>query len=340
MVNHSTPGGPIQQQAVVALMNEVQKEQNKPAHFESRVLRKLPPPPVAALQPHSWAQVAGSITSGPSHEMTQLMSPVLVTSYPGSKMGQNSDDGRSDGDLITFTPSPMPELPEEKAGIIRILGRMNETSIAHITHCIHEGPLQDIRIEAPDRARVVFQHLSHAEAFCEADKEMVVRLGFGRLGKGYRVEMAEIVDWSDDHRAMNQPIRERRRLSFARKGLFSPPYKNIPGILSPGAWEQDMRSIAGVGNIQRLFVFNNGNATAIFTSTVVARRVLETVNRWKETKVVYRGVSVTYSSDPCEKELILTDDKCVLRRPNDHKFRPGHSNFRPGKFRYAQPGRR
>ncbi|KAL4763966.1 uncharacterized protein BDW70DRAFT_148327 [Aspergillus foveolatus] len=338
MTNHSPPGGPIQQQAVVALMNEVQKEQNKPAHFESCPLQRLPPPPAAALQPHSWAQVAGSITSGPSHEMMQLMSPALVTSCPGSKEGQNSDDGRSNDDLITFIPSPIPVLPEEKAGIIRILGRMNEASIAHITARIHEGPLQDIRIEAPDRARIVFQHLSHAEAFCEADKEMVVRLGFGRLGKGYRVEIAEIVDWTDDHRAMNQPIRERRRLSFARKGLFS-YYKNVPGVLSPEAWKQDIRSIAGVGNIERLFVFNNGNATAIFTSTIIARRVLETVNRWKETKAVYRGVSVTYSSDPCEKELILTDDKCVLMRRHD-KFRPNHPGYRPGKFRQGQPGRR
>ncbi|KAL4819224.1 hypothetical protein BDW67DRAFT_194160 [Aspergillus spinulosporus] len=338
MTNHSPPSGPIQQQAVVALMNEVQKEQNKPIHFESRPLQRLPPPPAAALQSHSWAQVAGSITSGPSHEMTQLMPPALVVSCPGSKEGQNSDGGRSNDDLITFTPSPMPVFPEEKAGIVRILGRMNEVSIAHITARIHEGPLQDIRIEAPDRARVVFQHLSHAEAFCEADKEMVVRLGFGRLGKGYRVEIAEIVDWTDDHRAMNQPIRERRRLSFARKGLFS-YYKNVPGVLSPEAWKQDMRSIAGVGNIERLFVFNNGNATAIFTSTIIARRVLETVNRWKETKAVYRGVSVTYSSDPCEKELILTDDKCVLMRRHD-KFRPNQINYRPGKFRHGQPGRR
>jgi hypothetical protein len=48
-------------------------------------------------------------------------------------------------------------------------------------------------------------------------------------------------------------------------------------------------------------------ATAVFTSTVVARKVLE---RFKKLKVsrgsVYQGVDVSYSSDPCEKEQHLT----------------------------------
>lgn len=46
-------------------------------------------------------------------------------------------------------------------------------------------------------------------------------------------------------------------------------------------------------------------ATAVFTSTVVARRVLEVFEDWKNGRNVYSGVSVTYSSDPCEKELVL-----------------------------------
>lgn len=46
-------------------------------------------------------------------------------------------------------------------------------------------------------------------------------------------------------------------------------------------------------------------ATAVFNSTIVARRVLETFENWKNGRNVYSGVSVTYSSDPCEKELAL-----------------------------------
>lgn len=52
----------------------------------------------------------------------------------------------------------------------------------------------------------------------------------------------------------------------------------------------------------------NHTATAIFTSTVVARKVLEVFNRWKDGRNVYSGVSVTFSSDPCEKELVLVKE--------------------------------
>jgi 2-C-methyl-D-erythritol 4-phosphate cytidylyltransferase len=51
----------------------------------------------------------------------------------------------------------------------------------------------------------------------------------------------------------------------------------------------------------------------VFTSTLVARKVLEAFNRWKEGRNVYSGVSVTYSSDPCEKELVLVKETA---RPN------------------------
>lgn len=49
-------------------------------------------------------------------------------------------------------------------------------------------------------------------------------------------------------------------------------------------------------------------ATAVFTSTRVARRVLEAFDKWKSGRTVYNGVSVTYSSDPCEKELVLVKE--------------------------------
>jgi len=63
-------------------------------------------------------------------------------------------------------------------------------------------------------------------------------------------------------------------------------------------------------------------ATAVFSSTIVARKVLDTVNRWKDNRREYLGVSVGYSSDTCEKELIL------LRE-----------NSQPYYHRHAQPKR-
>ena len=59
-------------------------------------------------------------------------------------------------------------------------------------------------------------------------------------------------------------------------------------------------------------------ATAVFTSTIVARKVLEVFNKWKAGRNVYNGVSVTFSSDPCEKELVLVKES--IRPPYAKNF--------------------
>lgn len=228
---------------------------------------------------------------------------------------------QSGGDIM---PLYIQELSAEpKAGIIRVTGKINKGFVQSFTNRVHEGPLYEIRIESAQSARVTFQYASHALAFLKSNDDMQRMLKYGRLGAGYQVELAELVDWNDDHRKMNQPIRERRRLSFARKKLFSEG-------LSPEKWRQDIRVLAGQSNIDFLWVFNSGNgkladkvvllilyqaradqtgiATAVFTSTKIARKVLEAFEKWKDGRNVYSGVSVTYSSDPCEKELVLTKE--------------------------------
>ncbi|KKK24166.1 hypothetical protein P175DRAFT_0554329 [Aspergillus ochraceoroseus IBT 24754] len=302
----------IQKQAVMALMNEVEKDKRETANIMSGELQRIPAANASTRPPGSWAQVASSysgLQAPPPSEATQFMSPLSMTSCSASKKSQNSDDDGGESATepgMPLTSPGLPEIPEEKAGIIRIYGRISKDVVQFVTTRIHEGPLQDIRIETNERTRVIFQHASHALAFLKSNQEMEALLGFGRFGCGYHVELAEIVDWNEDHRRMNQPIRERRRLSFARKRLFA-------DNMSPEKWKHDIRALAGPGNIDFLWVFNSGNATAVFTSTIVARKVLEVFNRWKEGRNVYSGVSVTFSSDPCEKELVLVKE---TNRPN------------------------
>ncbi|KAL4890802.1 hypothetical protein BDV59DRAFT_194740 [Aspergillus ambiguus] len=305
----------VQRQTVAALLNGAEREREKesrlcpvgPVQTMSSSHDHLQPP-----EPGSWAQVAVAGRSLLPSDTAQYMSPLSMGSMPVSKPSQNGEDDEGDDHRAVGFPtggypaSLAPEIPEAKAGIIRIYGRISKDIIQFITTRIHEGPLQEIRPETNGRTRVTFQHASHALAFLKSNHEMEQMLGFGRFGCGYHVELAEIVDWNDDHRRMNQPIRERRRLSFARKRLFA---ENM----SPEKWKQDVRSVAGPGNIDFLWVFNSGNATAVFTSTLVARKVLEAFNRWREGRNVYSGVSVTYSSDPCEKELVLVKESA---RPN------------------------
>ncbi|PYH90044.1 hypothetical protein BO71DRAFT_487442 [Aspergillus ellipticus CBS 707.79] len=293
----------IQKQAVAALMSEVDKENRENTETESLAV-EMSAQDGQIVTGGSWAQVAGSIAEERAlpRDMVQYMSPVSLTSGSVSKQSQNSD---GEGEAcepanagVALPAALLPDIPEAKAGVIRVYGRITRDFIQYITTRIHEGPLQDIRVETNGRTKVTFQHAAQALAFLKSNQDMERLLGYGRLGSGYQVELAEIVDWNEDHRRMNQPIRERRRLSFARKRLFAEG-------MSPDKWKQDIRALAGPGSIDFLWVFNSGNATAVFTSTIVARRVLEVFDGWKNGRNVYSGVSVTYSSDPCEKELVL-----------------------------------
>lgn len=237
-------------------MNEVEKENQGEFNYQSHAVQKVRPHNGHVSQAGSWAQIAGSFSNGQLniHDDNQYMSPVSMTALSTSKYSQNSDE---EGELpglpgVGLASSLSPEIPETKAAVLRVSGRLNKDIIQYITTRIHEGPLQDIRIEANGRARVTFQHASHGVMFLNSHKEMEALLGFGRLGPGVNVELLEIVEWNEDHRRMNQPIRERRRLSFARKRLFA---ENM----SPEKWKQDIRTLAGPGNIDFLWVFNSGN---------------------------------------------------------------------------------
>ncbi|PWY73791.1 hypothetical protein BO94DRAFT_474885 [Aspergillus sclerotioniger CBS 115572] len=300
----------FQKRSIATLLDGSEKENNG-IETESLAAPKVSMHDGRLLSAGSWAQVAGSFseTRAQHSDVLQCMSPLSLVMGSMSKRSQISDDdeeGRESGDAgVALPPAAQPEIPEAKAGVIRVYGKITRDFIQYITTRIHEGPLQDIRVESNGRTKVTFQHAAQALAFLKSNQDMERMLGYGRLGGGYRVELIELVDWNEDHRRMNQPIRERRRLSFARKRLFAEG-------MSPEKWKQDIRAIAGPANIDFLWVFNSGNATAVFTSTIVARRVLEQFEAWKTGRNVYSGVSVTYSSDPCEKELVLVRE---INRP-------------------------
>ncbi|PYH40893.1 uncharacterized protein BP01DRAFT_419111 [Aspergillus saccharolyticus JOP 1030-1] len=259
----------------------------------------------------NWARVVGALPESSTQAQAQAqtqglahyISQISLAPSSLSRQSLNSDEEIECHDVASVgLPVNLPLVPcqsEAKAGVIRIHGKIaRDQHTQYITTRIHEGALLEIRVEADDRTRVTFQLASAALEFMKSNHEMVKLLGYGRFGHGYHVELAEIVDWNDDLRRMNQPIRERRRLSFARKRLFAEG-------MTPEKWKHDVRSVAGPGAIDFLWVFNSGNATAVFNSTSIARRVLEAFETWKNARTVYSGVSVTYSSDPCEKELAL-----------------------------------
>ncbi|PYH84061.1 hypothetical protein BO82DRAFT_410787 [Aspergillus uvarum CBS 121591] len=292
---------PSQPTAASSSLNEAQQENHRSLVLQQASMRDR-----QLLPNGNWARVVGTVpeasTQAQAQELVQYMSPASLTSSALSRQSQNSEEEAECRELgnasLSLNPHIMPNPTEAKAGVIRIYGKTAREHTSFITTRIHEGALLEVRVEADDRTRVTFQLASAAVEFLKSNREMQQLLGYGRFGTGYHVELAEIVDWNDDLRRMNQPIRERRRLSFARKRLFAEG-------MTPDKWKHDIRQLAGPGAIDFLWVFNSGNATAVFNSTIVARRVLETFENWKNGRNVYSGVSVTYSSDPCEKELAL-----------------------------------
>jgi hypothetical protein len=259
-----TGGNAIQRQAATALMNQVNNE-NVGFHGPSTALQRVPAPDDKFPPADGWAQ---AVRRFPAHlqDGGQYMPPRVATAALPAPRQSSSDDDDSMSQMAGMAVaqySPLsPEMPAEaKAGVIRVHGKLSRDFIQFITTRIHEGPLQDIRTESRACVRVTFQHVAQALAFLKSNQDMEQMLGFGRFGGGYHVELAEVVDWNDDHRRMNQPIRERRRLSFARKRLFA-------DNMTPEKWRHDVRNLAGAGNIDFLWVFNSGNGEWRLTSCV------------------------------------------------------------------------
>ncbi|KAL1999590.1 hypothetical protein VTN02DRAFT_4302 [Thermoascus thermophilus] len=191
-------------------------------------------------------------------------------------------------------------VPECRAAVVHIQGppvfeNSNTTTfVRFITKRIREGSLQDIIVTSNNAATVVFHHETHARLFCALNRQGT----HARFPKGYRITFGYGFYWDEDHWKMEAPARERRRLTFVKRRLFC---KELP----VEQWRRHVALIAGARHVERTFAFNSGNATAIFTSTTVARQVLATFNEWKDTKEVYSGLQVSYSYDPCEGDLVL-----------------------------------
>ena len=232
------------QQAVLAPVSQIRREQQTLRSASHYAAQAAPSSSTSASQPESWAQVLGSTTPTSSQEGAQFPSPQSL-----------SPNQNRNGKEVALSSSPSnaaEEIQEEKAGVVRVHGKANRAEISNYTMNIHEGPLFEVRVETDNRVIIIFQNLSNAQDFIKSDSETMKSLGYGRFGPGYRAELVEVVEWNPLLRAMCQPIRERRRLSFARKGLFA-------GTMSSHKWRQDMHHVAGVGNVDFLWVFNSGN---------------------------------------------------------------------------------
>ncbi|KKA21647.1 hypothetical protein T310_4326 [Rasamsonia emersonii CBS 393.64] len=251
----------------------------------------------------NWANVVAR--SPPNKTVEKAAFPGAASNGNIPAMKQPSLNG------IGHSPSmPIEGIPEEgKAGIVHVHGKTAGNFVRFASAHIHEGPIYEIRVDGPTKATIIFQHLLHAQFFMDRNQDSIAATGKSCFGSGYKLTLGEPFEWHVSLGRMNHPLRERRRLTFAKAKLFGEG-------LTPEKWEREVATLAGPGNLEFTWIFNSGNgtdtctslspATAVFRSTTVARRVLATFLAWKTHRQVYYNLEVSYSTDPCEKELVLT----------------------------------
>lgn len=121
---------------------------------------------------------------------------------------------------------------------------------------------------------------------------------------------------------MDMPYMERRRLTFARAGLFTKE-----GVTQQ-QFKQDIEKLVGPTNVELLWFFNSGNgkscrctwfhqrlvefcltvmlATVVFSAVPLSTLVRTEFKRQGCIKnSPYFGIMVTYSHDPCERDMHL-----------------------------------
>ncbi|KAL1958437.1 hypothetical protein VTO42DRAFT_4538 [Malbranchea cinnamomea] len=245
-------------------------------------------------QANSWAKVASAGSS----------SPGMHTNSGGVKLLQHKHIPLSQPAVPTGIIQPI-ETEEETAGVMIISGPFVLGSLNFLTSRIREGPLYDVEISYDNGlARIVFLRSAHALAFLNYDAELVAKRGFGRFGPGYSIVCTEMKDWDEGIRQMENRPKERRRLTFARAGFLGKP-------LTFRKFQSDVIEVAGVQAIDFIWAFNSGNVTTVFKSVDVARLVQKHFLQLASKPGPYKGVQVTFSTDPCEKQLVLSAQGAV-----------------------------
>jgi hypothetical protein len=158
------------------------------------------------------------------------------------------------------TPKPVVYLPEslsEQLRMIWVVGCTNKTSLTFITDQIHEGPLLSVAFSELDGAIcIVFQYGSCAASFLERNALTLNQTGTCCYGPGYKLIVGSALPIDSDLKAMEPPIRERRRLTFVKARLFHNATK--------AQFERELISLVSLINIERVWVFNSGNGKVLF----------------------------------------------------------------------------
>nr|KMM70046.1 hypothetical protein CPAG_06358 [Coccidioides posadasii RMSCC 3488] len=176
-------------------------------------------------------------------------------------------------------------------------------------------PILDVAEEKA--AMLTISEISSRGSFLGQERSKRARTGSGLFGGSYKIVSAAEFAWDKEIRKMEAKPRERRRLTFARGGLLG-------GNLTVKKILNDMGQLVGAEAIEFVWAFNTGNVTAVFKSVATARTVRDHfLDLAIHKSNPYYDVQVTFSTDPCEKQLNLESQIGVPQHRRNRGRRAG-----------------
>jgi hypothetical protein len=198
------------------------------------------------------------------------------------------------------------ESEKELMRVVFLIDIPNNITLQMVSDAIREGPLRSINfgIDAQTNKRyvgVVFQHAEDAEKFHQVlakEKEDSIP---GRFR--FVVETGRDTFHSDDViKAMGAPTFASRRLTLVKGGFFF--------MIGERPLRQFMEKLAGVEKIQRVHVYNGGNATVIFSDVASAILVKQQLDELAKApsqpgaqSSMWEALHTSFSKDPCVQPL-------------------------------------
>ncbi|EXJ83317.1 hypothetical protein A1O1_06938 [Capronia coronata CBS 617.96] len=205
----------------------------------------------------------------------------------------------SDALKRTITTEATVQPKDEDYRCLWIYGWTKERALSTITDRVNTGAVFSMAfVEEYGAVCIIFQYASAAMAFMGENSQALRDSGVSLFGPLQTVRYGEPYPENADIRRMGSPSNERRRLTFARQQLFT-------NGLNEEQFKKDLIDMVGTDNVELVWLFNTGNATVVFSSTVIARIVRDEFLHRSRKPGPYHDVHVGFSHDPCERPMNL-----------------------------------
>ncbi|CZT04366.1 hypothetical protein WAI453_011437 [Rhynchosporium graminicola] len=257
-------------------------------------IKAVSPVQATSTQVSSWANIASSsdpltrvIELHPTHKRTNLASRLNRV-------------GRIPSIVVPAFEEPL----ADQMRLIFLLNLPNTIDLAAITSAVNEGPLVRIHFgndneqQPPSRfVGIIFQWAEHADAFYNA---LIEEREKSRPRKfRFLVEVVKGDPVPTDHiiHSMSHDPWATRRLTIVKGGFFF--------MFCERQLKEFCYKIAGEENVQKVWLYNGGNATVVFADVESAIKVKNSFDKRANDSTndaefaTWKGLQTTFSKDPC-----------------------------------------